>query len=121
MTTVSLGRAYFEGLYARDADPWRFATSDYEREKYDATLAALPRARYACDSKSAAPSASLRVGSAARCNRLFATDIAEEPLPCGSPSLCRRAIGQIHPPQRRAPRMAGGDLRPHPSFGSRLP
>ena len=32
---------YFERLYARDPDPWRFATSEYERDKYAATLAAL--------------------------------------------------------------------------------
>lgn len=37
--------SYFEGLYAADPDPWRFATSDYERGKYAATLAAL-RPRY---------------------------------------------------------------------------
>jgi SAM-dependent methyltransferase len=40
--TDSLPPEYFEDLYVKDADPWRFATSDYEREKYDATLQALP-------------------------------------------------------------------------------
>lgn len=33
-------------MYANDPDPWRFATSDYERTKYTATLASLPRPRY---------------------------------------------------------------------------
>jgi SAM-dependent methyltransferase len=33
--------AWFEDLYQRDADPWRFATSAYERQKYERTLAAL--------------------------------------------------------------------------------
>lgn len=42
----SLPAAYFERLYAEDPDPWKFATSDYERNKYAATLAALPRERY---------------------------------------------------------------------------
>ena len=37
---------YFEQLYAADIDPWKFATSDYEREKYAQTLASLPRAHY---------------------------------------------------------------------------
>lgn len=32
---------YFERLYAEDPDPWRFSTSDYERDKYAATLTAL--------------------------------------------------------------------------------
>ena len=39
--TKSLEPGYFEGLYAADPDPWNFETSDYERGKYDATLAAL--------------------------------------------------------------------------------
>ena len=33
-------------MYATDPDPWRFATSTYERDKYTATLGALPRSRY---------------------------------------------------------------------------
>ena len=44
--TSTISADYFEELYAADPDPWRFATSDYEREKYAATLAALPRATY---------------------------------------------------------------------------
>lgn len=43
----SLDTDYFKGMYAMESDPWRFATSAYERDKYAATLAALPRARYA--------------------------------------------------------------------------
>lgn len=43
----SLDTDYFKGMYATESDPWRFATSPYERDKYAATLAALPRARYA--------------------------------------------------------------------------
>lgn len=38
---------YFDALYAADADPWRFETSDYEAGKYADTIAALPRPRYA--------------------------------------------------------------------------
>lgn len=33
---------YFRAMYEADPDPWRFATSDYERRKYEATVAALP-------------------------------------------------------------------------------
>jgi hypothetical protein len=39
--------AYFDQLYAAQSDPWRFATSDYERKKYALTLDALPKAHYA--------------------------------------------------------------------------
>ncbi len=43
----SLDTDYFKGMYATEADPWQFASSAYERAKYQATLAALPRPRYA--------------------------------------------------------------------------
>ena len=33
--------AFFEDLYQRSADPWSFATSDYERRKYAHTLGSL--------------------------------------------------------------------------------
>ena len=32
---------YFDELYAKDKDPWRFATSPYEHSKYSATLEIL--------------------------------------------------------------------------------
>lgn len=42
----SLSPDYFAGMYADNIDPWRFATSAYERNKYAATLANIPRPRY---------------------------------------------------------------------------
>ena len=44
--TSSLDAAYFERIYADADDPWDFASSPYERDKYADTIAALPRARY---------------------------------------------------------------------------
>lgn len=41
-----LTRDYFERLYADSPDPWGFATSDYERRKYERTLAALDGRRF---------------------------------------------------------------------------
>jgi 2-polyprenyl-3-methyl-5-hydroxy-6-metoxy-1,4-benzoquinol methylase len=43
MTTErkSLGAEYFDKLYKVHSDPWHFATSPYEREKYRVTLDAL--------------------------------------------------------------------------------
>ena len=43
---TTLDPDYFKGMYATESDPWKFATSPYERDKYAATLAALPRAHY---------------------------------------------------------------------------
>jgi 2-polyprenyl-3-methyl-5-hydroxy-6-metoxy-1,4-benzoquinol methylase len=80
VTTASLGRDYFEDRYAREADPWRFATSHYEHEKYDATLSALPRARYARGLEIGCSIGVLTRRLATRCDRLLATDVAERPL-----------------------------------------
>jgi SAM-dependent methyltransferase len=38
---VSFDTDYFERLYANDEDPWRFASSIYERRKYAGTLEIL--------------------------------------------------------------------------------
>ncbi len=42
----SLPGEYFEAVYRSSQDPWQFETSPYEREKYAATIAALPDAHY---------------------------------------------------------------------------
>jgi 2-polyprenyl-3-methyl-5-hydroxy-6-metoxy-1,4-benzoquinol methylase len=39
--TASLAPDYFDALYAREPDPWRFASSEYEAAKYARTLAAI--------------------------------------------------------------------------------
>ncbi|OYU92025.1 MAG: SAM-dependent methyltransferase [Bradyrhizobiaceae bacterium PARB1] len=44
--TESLPAEYFEGRYRENIDPWDFRSSAYEREKYDATLAALGSRTY---------------------------------------------------------------------------
>ncbi len=76
----SIAPDWFEALYTADHDPWRFASSAYEREKYAATLAALPARRFA---------AALEVGCsigvftallAARCDRLLALDVSPTAL-----------------------------------------
>lgn len=76
----SLPAEYFDALYARDPDPWRFETSDYERGKYDATLAALPRARYARALEIGCSIGVLTADLAPRCEALVALDAAEAPL-----------------------------------------
>ncbi len=47
MRRDTIALTHFEDLYAARPDPWRLASSEYERAKYSATLAALPRHRYA--------------------------------------------------------------------------
>jgi SAM-dependent methyltransferase len=76
----SLPPGYFEDLYSRDPDPWRFADSAYERAKYDATLAALPRARYARGLEVGCSIGVLTRDLARLCDALLALDAVEAPL-----------------------------------------
>ncbi len=71
---------YFEQLYARDPDPWRFATSDYEREKYAATLEALPPGRYPRVFEVGCSIGVLTRQLACRCDEVFAVDVSETAL-----------------------------------------
>jgi cyclopropane fatty-acyl-phospholipid synthase-like methyltransferase len=76
---TSLRPAYFDALYAADPDPWQFATSVYEREKYDATLAALP-ARIGSAFEIGCSIGVLTRRLAERCDTLFAVDVAKVAL-----------------------------------------
>jgi len=76
----SLETGYFDALYAGDPDPWKFTTSAYEDAKYAATLAALPRARYANAVEVGCSIGVLTERLAARCDRLLATDVAQAAL-----------------------------------------
>ena len=76
----TLSPEYFEDLYAADSDPWKFGSSDYEREKYAATLAALPEACYGSVLEVGCSIGVLTHQLASRCERLLAIDAASTPL-----------------------------------------
>jgi SAM-dependent methyltransferase len=78
--SVSLPAAYFERLYAADPDPWEFETSAYESAKYQATLAALPRAQYSSAFEIGCSVGVLTERLAASCEHLLAVDVAERAL-----------------------------------------
>ena len=71
---------YFDRLYAGDPDPWRFATSDYERAKYAATLDALPPTRFRRAFEIGCSIGVLTRQLAPRCDGLLAVDIADAAL-----------------------------------------
>jgi hypothetical protein len=86
---TSTDRQYFVDLYASEADPWRFATSSYERRKYALTVDALSIERYR---NAFEPGCSIGVLSellAPRCERLLATDIV--------PSVVEEASRRLEP------------------------
>lgn len=76
----SLPPAYFNDLYDRDPDPWRFATSAYEADKYAATLAFLPRSRYRSALEVGCSIGVFTRQLAERCDSLLALDIAPAAL-----------------------------------------
>lgn len=71
---------YFDALYAADPDPWRFRTSDYEADKYAATLAALGHPRYRRALEVGCSIGVFTRQLAARCDRLLAIDASSVAL-----------------------------------------
>ncbi len=75
--TGSLGQHYFDGLYAKRADPWRLATRWYEQRKRAITMASLPADRYGRALEIGCSIGMLTADLAARCGSLLAVDVAE--------------------------------------------
>jgi SAM-dependent methyltransferase len=71
---------YFDRLYARDPDPWGFASSRYEAVKYDATIAALDGRRFGSALELGASIGVLSARLAPLCDELLAIDVAEAAL-----------------------------------------
>jgi SAM-dependent methyltransferase len=74
----SLTPEYFDSLYSRDPDPWKFETSEYEAEKYAATLAALPNAQYHSAFEIGGSIGVLTEKLAQRCDSLLSVDVSEQ-------------------------------------------
>ena len=74
VTQSSIPPDYFEEKYRTDIDPWRFRTSSYEKEKYQATLKALTRRRYVRVLEVGCAIGVLSALLAPRCERLIAVD-----------------------------------------------
>jgi SAM-dependent methyltransferase len=92
---------YFEQLYRVNGDPWQFATSDYERDKYQHSLAALPRPTYG---RALEVGCSIGVFTrllAPRCGSLLAVDVSETAL-AAAIERCA-GIGTVTFARRRIP------------------
>lgn len=79
--------ATFDALFARDADPWAFETSEYEKRKRAATIAALHGARFSRALEVGCASGVLTAELAPFCDRMLAIDVSERAL-----AIARRRI-----------------------------
>lgn len=82
--TATLPARYFTDIYAADPDPWRLATSAYERDKYAATLASLPRQSYGAALEIGCSIGVLTRALAPRCCALTALDVAPAAIAAAS-------------------------------------
>lgn len=73
----SLPPSYFETMYRADPDPWNFETSDYEAQKYQTTIAALPKDRYSKALEIGGSIGVLTALLARRCESLLSIDVSE--------------------------------------------
>lgn len=80
MEKQTLQPEYFEKVYQANDDPWDFASSEYEAEKYAATLAALPRTNYENAFEIGCSIGVLTEKLAARCGKLLSVDLSEKAL-----------------------------------------
>jgi protein-L-isoaspartate O-methyltransferase len=103
----AVSREAFERRYRLSADPWNFATSEYERTRYQTILAALIRRRYASAFEPGCSIGVLTAELAGLCDRVTATDIA--------PSAVARA--RQHCAHLRHVDIRCADLATHPESG----
>jgi SAM-dependent methyltransferase len=73
----SIPASFFEAKYQADIDPWGFRTSQYDQQKYQATIDALSRRRYHQALELGCTIGILSSMLAARCDRLLALDGAQ--------------------------------------------
>ena len=76
--SASLPPDYFEQMYAANPDPWDFETSEYEAQKYAATIAALPRPSYRSAFEIGGSIGVLTEKLADRCQLLLSIDVSRQ-------------------------------------------
>ena len=76
----SLGADYFEDIFASNEDPWELATSEYERRKFDRTIAVLQDRRYTSAIEVGCAHGVLTERLHDLCDHLLAIDISKTAL-----------------------------------------
>lgn len=76
----SLLPSYFDNLYSENPDPWGFETSEYEANKYTATLTALPKLQYRAAFEIGCSIGVLTARLSERCDSLLSVDVSEKAM-----------------------------------------
>lgn len=107
---MSLGKEYFDGVYADGPDPWGFADRWYEARKRQVLLAALPRPRFGDAFEPGCSTGELTVALAARCGSVLAMEVAQRPLAVAADRTAD--LGNV----RVTPGAVPADWPPHARF-----
>jgi 2-polyprenyl-3-methyl-5-hydroxy-6-metoxy-1,4-benzoquinol methylase len=75
----SLSADFFEALYQQNPDPWQFATSEYEAQKYATTIDSLPHNLYHSGFEIGGSIGILTEKLAKKCHSLLSVDVSEIP------------------------------------------
>jgi hypothetical protein len=76
MTTNTTNQEFFEAKYRENSDPWAFASSDYEHNRYSEILHALDHRRYRRAFEPGCSIGILTAGLASICKHVDAIDIS---------------------------------------------
>ncbi|MHC5795148.1 PIG-L family deacetylase [Lacisediminihabitans sp. FW035] len=88
---LSIDAAYFDALYAGNADPWRLASRWYETRKRSITVSSLPSSRYQRGLEIGCSVGMLTLELAPRCDALLAVDLAAGALATARERLHHKA------------------------------
>ncbi len=77
---MSLPPDYFERIFAGDPDPWEFETSPYEAAKFDASIGALGKRRYARALEVGCANGVLTRRLVPHCDAIVAIDVSDTAL-----------------------------------------
>jgi len=81
-------QAFFEARYQASSDPWHFASSAYELDRYEITLESLSRRKYRCGFEPGCSVGVLTAALARRIDHLIACDISATAVACAK-ERCR--------------------------------
>tara|TARA_R110002020_G_scaffold396182_2_gene606173 strand:- start:315 stop:1661 length:1347 start_codon:yes stop_codon:yes gene_type:complete len=76
----TLQRDYFDQLYSNNEDPWKFASSDYEKSKYEKSISVLNKEKFESGFEIGCSIGVFTKMLAKKCNKLLAVDISPIPL-----------------------------------------